>query len=313
MAPKWQTADWWFLTDRRETRLAAQRDRKAAMKPTLSERETLRKIEDLKAIINACHLEFLSEQEFDPELTEMIEAANRIFLSEKAKRIRAIIPMLIAEEGFCEIDSVKRYAVIIELLHFSSLVHDDVIDVAEVRRDQPCLNELYSNANAVLLGDHFMCESIEYALRGRNNTTVTAVSVDAVKNLITGVMMEQRLATGGFDFETYRKMSEMKTGSLFGLSFGLPFVGTPLCELGLRTGTKFGLLFQMYDDYLDRTEDHAAYNIYKAMTPQAISEKCRSIFRELVEDCRNLGVERTLWEVVIYLKTHGYFFDIDLP
>ncbi len=283
------------------------------MKPTLSEGETLRKIEDLKAIINACHLDFLRERQFDPELTGMVESANRIFLSEKAKRIRAIIPLLIAEQGFCEIDSVKRYAVLIELLHFSSLVHDDVIDIAEVRRDEPCVNTLYGNTDAVLIGDHFICESIEYALTTRNNTAVIAISVDAVKKLITGVMMEQKLATGAFDFETYRKMAEMKTGCLFGLSFGLPFVGTPLCELGLRTGTKFGLLFQMYDDYLDRTEDHAAYNIYKAMTPQAISEKCRSIFRELVEDCRNLGVERSLWEVVIYLKTHGYFFDIDLP
>ncbi len=276
-----------------------------------AERETLQKMEELKAIINQCHLEFLGEREFDPELTEMIEAANRIFLSDKAKRIRAVIPMLIAEEGFCEIESVKRYAVLIELLHFSSLVHDDVIDEASVRREQPSLNSLYTNANAVLIGDHFICESIAYALRTRNNTAVIAVSVDAVKNLITGVMMEQRLATGEFDFETYRKMAELKTGCLFGLSFGLPFVGTPLCELGLRTGTKFGLLFQIYDDYLDRSEDHAAYNIYKAMSPQAIAEKCQSIFRELRQDCRELGVERSLRQVVIYLQSHGYFFDMD--
>jgi len=288
-------------------------ERKSAEAPMPEERETLQKIEELKGIINRCHLEFVKEREFDPEVTGMIEAANRIFMSGKAKRIRAIIPMLIAEEGFCELDSVKRYAVLIELLHFSSLVHDDVIDEATVRRDQPCLNTIYTNANAVLIGDHFICQSIEYGLRTRNNTAVIAVSVDAVKKLITGVMMEQRLATGSFEFETYRKMAEMKTGCLFGLSFGLPFVGTPLCDLGLRTGTKFGLLFQIYDDYLDRSEDHAEYNIYRAMGPEAISGKCQGIFRELVEDCRKLGVERSLWQVVIYLKTHGYFFDVSLP
>lgn len=281
--------------------------------PVITERETLQKIERLKEIINQCHLQFLREREFEPELTEMIEAANRIFLSEKAKRIRAIIPLLIAEEGFCEIDSVKRYAVLIELLHFSSLVHDDVIDEAPTRRDHPSLNCLYANADAVLIGDHFICESIEYALRTRHNTAVIAISVDAVKKLITGVMMEQMLAAGDFDFETYRKMAEMKTGCLFGLSFGLPFVGTPLCELGLRTGTKFGLLFQIYDDYLDRSEDHAAYNIYKGMAPNAISERCQTIFRELVEDCRQLGVVKSLRQVVIYLKTHGYFLDVELP
>jgi len=278
-----------------------------------TEQETLQRIEELKGIINECHLEFLNEREFDPELTGMIEAANMIFMGEKAKRIRAIIPLLIAEEGFCEIDSVKRYAVLIELLHFSSLVHDDVIDTAAERRGHPCLNSLYTNADAVLIGDHFICESIQYALKARNNIAVIAVSLDAVKKLITGVMMEQRLATGEFDFETYKKMAELKTGCLFGLSFGLPFVGTPLSEFGLRTGTKFGLLFQIYDDYLDRTEDHAEYNIYRAMSSQAISQKCKTIFIELVEECRELGVERSLRQVVIYLKTHGYFFDVESP
>jgi geranylgeranyl pyrophosphate synthase len=293
--------------------MTIQGERKPAKRAMPAERETLEKIEELKRIVNTCHQEFLNERGFDPELTGMIEAANRIFMSDKAKRIRAVIPMLIAEEGFCEIESVKRYAVLIELLHFSSLVHDDVIDVADERRDQPSLNALFANANAVLIGDHFICESIEYALRTRNNTAVIAVSVDAVKKLITGVMMEQRLSTGDFDFETYRKMAEMKTGCLFGLSFGLPFVGTASCDLGLRTGTKFGLLFQIYDDYLDRSEDHAAYNIYKAMSSEAVSEKCHLIFRELLEDCRELGVENSLWQVVIYLKSHGYFFDVDLP
>lgn len=290
-----------------------QEQEKSAKTSVPTEGEALERIEELKRIINRGHQEFLNEREFDPEMVEMIEAANRIFMSGEAKRIRAIIPLLIAEEGFCEVDDVKRYAVLIELLHFSSLVHDDVIDLAEERRDEPSLNALYSNANAVLIGDHFICESIEYALRTRENAEVIAVCVDAVKRLITGVMMEQRLATGGFDFPTYRTMAEMKTGCLFGLSFGLPFVGTPLCQLGLRTGTKFGLLFQIYDDYMDRTEDHAAYNIYRAMSLEAVSAKCRDIFRELLEDCRKLRVERSLWQVVVYLKTYGYFFDVDVP
>jgi len=281
--------------------------------PTPIESETLQKIEELKLIINQCHLDFLEERKFDSEITGMIEAADRIFLGEKAKRIRAIIPLLIAEEGLCELGDVKRYAVLIELLHFSSLVHDDVIDEAAERRNEPSLNSLYTNSDAVLIGDHFICESVEYALQTKHNTAVIGICMDAVKKLITGVMMEQKLATGGVGFQTYRKMAEMKTGCLFALSFGLPFVGTPQCELGLNTGTKFGLLFQIYDDYLDRSEDHAEYNIYRAMRPEAISEKCQAIFRELVEDCRQLGVEKSLRQVVTYLKTHGYFFDLDLP
>ena len=111
-----------------------------------TEGEALERIEELKRIINRGHQEFLNEREFDPEMVEMIEAANKIFMSGEAKRIRAIIPLLIAEEGFCEVDDVKRYAVLIELLHFSSLVHDDVIDLAEERRDEP--SEITSSARA---------------------------------------------------------------------------------------------------------------------------------------------------------------------
>jgi geranylgeranyl pyrophosphate synthase len=278
-----------------------------------TEEETLQKIENLKTVINQCHLDFTRERAVDPQLKSMIDAADRIFLSAKAKRIRAIIPLLIAEEGLCELDSVKRYAVLIELLHFSSLVHDDVIDQAPERRELPSLNSLYSNSNAVLIGDHFICESIQYALQTKHNTTVIAICVDAVKKLIAGVMLEQRLARDGFDLNTYQKMSEMKTGCLFSLSFGLPFVGTPHCELGLKTGTQFGLLFQIYDDYLDRSEDHAGYNIFNAMSLEAVSEKCKALYNEVVENCRTLGLERSLRQVVVYLKMHGYFFDVALP
>lgn len=281
--------------------------------PIPSEKDVLEKMERLKATINACHVDFLAERRYEPQVAEMIEAANRIFLSEKAKRIRAVIPLLIAEEGLCELTDVKRYGVLIELLHFSSLVHDDVIDGATERRSEPSLNSLYSNSDAVLIGDHFICESIEYALQTKHNTAVIKISVDAVKKLITGVMIEQMLAESGCDFESYRKMAEMKTGCLFALSFGLPFVGTPRCQLGLQTGTKFGLLFQIYDDFLDLSEDHAEYNIYRAMGAEAISAKCREVYGELVEDCRQLGVEQSLRQVVIYLKSHGYFFDVDAP
>lgn len=281
--------------------------------PIPSEQQVLEKIEGLKAAINACHIDFLAERRYEPQIAEMIDAANRIFLSEKAKRIRAVIPLLIAEEGLCELTDVKRYGVLIELLHFSSLVHDDVIDEATERRSEPSLNSLYSNSDAVLIGDHFICESIEYALQTKHNTAVIQICVDAVKKLVTGVMMEQILAESGCDFESYRKMAEMKTGCLFALSFGLPFVGTPQRQLGLQTGTKFGLLFQIYDDFLDLSEDHAEYNIYRAMGAEAISAKCREIYGELVEDCRQLGVEQSLRQVIIYLKSHGYFFDVDAP
>ncbi len=276
----------------------------------ISTAELLNKIERLKNEINEYHIDFIRKSKADVELEDMIKAANRIFLSNEAKRIRAIIPLLIAEEGFCDFETVKRYGVLIELLHFASLVHDDVIDEADERRRQPTLNSLYLNSNAVLIGDHYMCESIEYALQSKHSTIIISVSMRAVKDLITGVIMEQKLANENFGYDEYSKMAQLKTGCLFGLSFGLPFAGTDKLEFGQATGVEFGTLFQIYDDYLDRTEDKGCNNIYNILSAEEISEKCQSMYKSVEKKCRKLAILPVLTQVTKYLQSYGYFFDI---
>ena len=271
----------------------------------------LSKVNSIKERINEYHLDFARRSKFDDVLSDMISAANAIFLSPDAKRIRAIIPVLIAENGICDADTVMRYGVLIELLHFSSLVHDDVIDQAEERRHEPSLNALFRNSDAVLIGDHFMSESVAYALETKHNIIVIGVSMKAVKDLITGVIMEQVLADKDIGFDEWRKMAELKTGCLFGLSFGLPFAGTDKLDAGQKLGIDFGVLFQIYDDYFDREEDVGSYNVYNILPDNEIDKICKRIYGELKHGCADLGISDVLKLIVRYLQNYGYFDNID--
>jgi len=240
----------------------------------------------------------------------MISVANAIFLSPSAKRIRAIIPVLIAESGVCDIDSVMKYGLLIELLHFSSLIHDDVVDEAAERRHKPSLNALFKNSDAVLIGDHFMYESLQYALRTKHNVIVIGVSMLAAKNLVTGVIMEQKLADKKIGFDAWRRMADLKTGCLFGLSFGLPFAGTDKLETAHKLGIDFGTLFQIYDDYFDREEDVGSYNIYNILPDEKIDGICNEMYEKIKAGCDELGISNVLELIVRYLQSYGYFFNI---
>ena len=93
----------------------------------LNETEVQR-IEGLKSIIDDYLLNFIDRINPIEEMMELITSAAEIVLSRESKRIRSMIPILISEEGFCKREDALKYSALIELLHFSSLIHDDVID-----------------------------------------------------------------------------------------------------------------------------------------------------------------------------------------
>lgn len=266
----------------------------------------------LKKDIDGNILDFVKQASFDPVLRDMIEIANNILLSKNAKRIRAIIPLLLAEETNVNIEDAKRYGVLVELLHFTSLVHDDVVDETDQRRKQPTLNSRFTNTNAVRIGDHFICQSTEYALRTKNSSEVIAVCMSAVKDLIAGIILEHQLAEENLGYPAYEKMVILKTGSLFGLSFGLPFINTDKLDAGLEAGRRFGLLFQIYDDYFDRATDYGFINIYNIFSEDQIRRRCSEIYQEIRNKCDRLEISDALNQTMKYLRTFDYFSDLQL-
>lgn len=267
-------------------------------------------IERIKGSINVYHMDFVNNYKADKIFKKFLADANKIFLSSNAKRIRGLIPVLIAKELSYDIESNQRYGVIIELLHFCSLVHDDVIDDGDYRRGYPSLNKVFSRTHAVLIGDHFMSESINYALQSKNNTKVVKLTTEVIKELITGIMMEKELKESNPCYAFYKDMAYKKTGSLFGLSFGLPFVDSDKLALAISCGTQFGFLFQIYDDYHDRDKDEGYENIYNILSEEDVKKICKSNFDELIGKCKKIEIDPVLIGVVRYLQHYGYFSDI---
>ena len=280
--------------------------------PETSTDSLLAKIEGYRALVNAGHRELITASPYGPRVGKVLEAANRILLSTAAKRIRGIIPLLLAEEGRCEQDYAVRCGVLVELLHFASLIHDDVIDGALERRQVPAVNALFDDADAILIGDHFICEAIGYALRTPRSSEVIAACVGAIKSLIHGIFLERRLRTEDLGFDVYRRMAELKTGVLFALAFRLPFVGSPGEEAVARVGRDFGVLFQIYDDSFDRDSDPGWINAYKYLSREEGSAFCREVFERVADEARAAGVLDVVAQLVRCLQRYDYFTDVSV-
>jgi octaprenyl-diphosphate synthase len=198
----------------------------------------------------------------------------------------------------------------IELIHYASLVHDDVIDRHSFRRGHPSLNNTFADNHAVLIGDYLMCEVIGYGLGFKHNAQVIRLLIDAIKNLVAGLIIEQNELPNNPSLESYSRMVYRKTGSLFALSFGLPFVGDGKLATAMSCGQEFGFLFQIYDDFFDRSVDQSYLNIFHILSNEKISKLCEENLTKLLHTCQGIGIEQVVLEVVNYLQSHGYFLDM---
>ena len=275
--------------------------------PESSTDELLQKIERYRATVNEAHRELIHASPYGPRVARMLEAANRILVSKEAKRIRGVIPLLLAEQGACDEGYAVRCGVLVELLHFASLIHDDVLDAAVERRHEPAVNALFDNADAILVGDHFICEAIEYALHMPRSADVIAACVAAVKSLIHGIFLERRLEKEDLGFDAYRRMAELKTGVLFALAFRLPLISAPAEEAAARVGRGFGVLFQIYDDWFDRETDPGWMNAYKHLSGDEAAAFCTEAFARVASEARDAGVLDAVTQLVRCLQRYDYF------
>lgn len=174
---------------------------------------------------------------------------------ERGKRLRPA--SLLFASGFYENvlkDSILL-AVAIELIHASSLVHDDIVDEARIRRDEEALNTRYGNSVAVLVGDYVFSTALLTANEVADSRMME-VLMRAVMKMIEGEFEEEILPLEEqLEEDTYLSIIEKKTASLFEVSFLLGgFLGDwseeerdALKEVGYN----FGMAFQIIDDCLD--------------------------------------------------------------
>lgn len=186
-----------------------------------------------------------------------IEEAGRYLASAGGKRLRPAMLLLASRLLGHDSEEEVTYATVVEFIHTATLVHDDVIDHASLRRGRRTIHELWGNNRTVLLGDWLYTTAMKLAL-SHGNVEVIRRLCNATLGMTEGeLLVLARLGAIDLAVDEYFDIIERKTARLFAASCSVPaLVGTydPLADRALeRYGQKLGLLFQLVDDRLDFT------------------------------------------------------------
>src|SRR6187200_2753206 len=205
------------------------------------------------------------EQEFVRHIQSrvaLIPEMGRYIQSSGGKRVRPAVLLMAARLCGYKGDRAVLYASVVEFIHTATLVHDDIIDGADLRRGRLAVHSRWGNDITVLLGDYLYIKSMAMALT-QDSLEIIRLLCDVTLRMIEGELY-QLTKTGDVDIteEDHFEIIRRKTAFLFG---GCAQIGgmlggvTPEQETALRDyGFNLGIAFQLVDDLLDYTADAAA-------------------------------------------------------
>ncbi len=193
-----------------------------------------------------------------PVLGDILQA----IIGAGGKRLRPILLLLSAKAYDYDIEPLVSAAAGVEMLHTASLVHDDTIDMSQLRRGQPTLNSMFDSGTVILIGDYLFAQSAILAAETMN-PRVVAVFASSLADICDGQLREvftaHRLDQSRADYE---RRIYGKTASLFA---GAAEMGAILGNAdeeaihNLRSfGSEVGMAFQIVDDVLDLNSTTAA-------------------------------------------------------
>ena len=182
-------------------------------------------------------------------------------LAAGGKRLRPLLVLLAARNTGPLDGPVLRAAAAVELLHMATLVHDDVLDGAELRRGLPTVARTYGDEMAVSTGNFLLAQAFA-ELAGAGDATAVAALSEVAWGLSEGERLQAADAfRTSVTVEDYIRRCRLKTADLFSVACRL---GAQMTGLGPETvealgafGDSLGLSFQMLDDILDLTGDEA--------------------------------------------------------
>lgn len=188
---------------------------------------------------------------FEPEIADFARDA----LSSQGKQLRPALVAISAHATGGLNDDLITVAAIIEMVHLATLVHDDVMDAAQVRRRRPTLAAQCGNNTSVLVGDCLFAHAVTLAAGFPTPEVCRAVAL-ATKTVCSGeILQSQRDRQVHQTREEYFRVLRMKTAELFALScdMGSWLSGArPEDRAALKAyGMGLGTAYQIYDDCLD--------------------------------------------------------------
>lgn len=189
-----------------------------------------------------------------------LKSALKVLLSSGGKRVRPMIILLIGDMLNGQKDKLLNLATAIELLHTATLVHDDLIDGALLRRGIPTLNSKWSPAATVLTGDFlFSCSAV--LASKTNNLEVIELFSRTLTVIVNGEINQLFTSPCNTSHEDYESRIYAKTASLFETSAKSAAILSNADEHKVEQLRKFGyslgMAFQIIDDVLDYVGDES--------------------------------------------------------
>jgi octaprenyl-diphosphate synthase len=184
---------------------------------------------------------------------------NRYLEDGGGKRLRPAL-LLLSNRLFGPINDCARHlASVVELIHTATLVHDDVIDLAQTRRGRPSPNVIWGNHSCVLAGDWLYMQAFQIALRQRN-FRVLDVLISLTQMMVEGEILQlERLHRVDISEADYMELVDRKTASLFSACASLGAIAAGAGEAAEAKLADFawnlGMAFQLVDDILDTTSN----------------------------------------------------------
>ena len=164
--------------------------------------------------------------------------------------------MLVSNFWSIDVSQIRNLILAIESLHNFTLIHDDVMDNALIRRGDPTINSKWSNNQAILSGDVLMIQSYRHLLQSNFNQEILNYFTQTAIEICEGQQLDldlQKIKTISLD--QYYKMIYLKTVVLIKFALTAPCFlskkGAKYLNEMNKLGDSLGILFQIQDDYLD--------------------------------------------------------------
>lgn len=190
-----------------------------------------------------------------------LRAALEHLLAAGGKRIRPTLGLLVGNMLGAPLEKLVTLGAAVELLHTATLVHDDLIDGALLRRGMPTLNARWSPPATVLTGDFLFARAAKLAA-DTDHLPLMKLFSDTLATIVNGELTQMFTSRGLINRENYYKRIYAKTASLFEMTSRAAAMVSPASEETIESmrdfGYQIGVAFQIVDDILDFVGEQSA-------------------------------------------------------
>ena len=218
------------------------------------------------AVVNGAEVfEFLRddlaaiEREFGRDTVSGVEAITEIGEYLRAgggKRIRPALLLLSSRLFNYRGRGAVKLGAVVEIIHTATLVHDDIIDEAEIRRGRPAANTHWGNSKCVLAGDWLYMQAFKVAVQERNFRILDTL-IDLTQQMVEGELLQMEKLGKLISLDEHIDLIYRKTACLFSVCMRMGAIlggAAPDQEQSLaQYGRDLGMAFQIVDDVLDLT------------------------------------------------------------